>query len=421
MMRMTRLILVFLIMTVLSIPVPASGVDLEVNSDTYLHLFQVDQPVGQDTDHAHLFEYISLEMVKVGNRPELSLHVNGWTRLSLADETGDDTAQSSLSSAYAYYRYNDNRGQVKLGRFLLTEGTSFEAMDGVHLKQSFGRVGFSLFGGSPNSDGASENERGNLLTGTRAFILSPGRFEMGLSYLTEDGDFVGEEREEAGTDLWIRPTRNMEITGQILYNLTTSGLASDDISLLVKPSSNVEVTLGSSGYSYGDLFQAVTNPAFSESLINPDDEVRVLTGRVQWRPVPRFNLFGTVRSTDHKEDDPGDTDRSEIGVNITFPGFVEKIGLQTAVQSGDQPENEYSEIRGFAMLASGSLTFSLDAAAMMYGEQISGEDQGLQVVGSAGWTPSGSLSISGDLRLTESPVFEEDVAVVLRANYLFEN
>ena len=277
--------------------------------------------------------------MKVADRPELSLHVNGWTRQSLADDTGEDTAQSSLSSAYAYYRYNDNRGQVKLGRFLLTEGTSFEALDGVHLKQSFGGVGFSLFGGTPNSDSASENDRGDLLAGTRAFILSPGRFEMGLSYLTEDGDFGGEDREEAGTDLWFRPTGNVEITGQILLNLTTSALASDDISLLVKPSSKLEVTLGSSGCRYGDLFQAVTNPAFSGSLINHDDEVRVLTGRLQWRPLPRFDLFGAVRSTDHKENDPGDTSRSEIGLNISFPGFLEKIGLQTAVQSGDQPEN----------------------------------------------------------------------------------
>jgi len=418
--RMIWLILVFISMAALSLPLPVAGMDLELRSDTYLHLYQVDQPLGQDTDYAALFEYISLEVVKAGH-PGVSLHMNGWTRFNLADETGGDTTDNDLSAAYACYRYDDNRGQVKLGRFLLAEGTSFEALDGVHFKQSFGKIGISLFGGSPNSDGFSESKRGDLLTGTRTFILSPGRFEMGLSYLAENGNFDGEEREEAGTDIWFRPMKTLEITGQALYNLTTSGLAFEDISLLVKPASNVEVTLGSSGYTYGDLFQAVTNPAFSGTLINPDDEVRMLTGKVQWRPVRSFGLFGAFKSTDHKESDPGNTDRSEIGLDISFPGLIERIGLRTAVQTGDQPENEFSELRSFAMLSAGPLNFSLDAMVMMYGEKISGEDQTIQVVGSAGWTATNTLSVSGDLRLTKSPVLEEDISVVFRANYLFEN
>jgi hypothetical protein len=395
--------------------------DMELSSDTYLHLYTVDQPFDQDEDRAFLFEYISLDMVKIGKYPGLSLHVSGWASLDVADEAEGDTDTGSLSGAYAYYRYNDNHGQAKLGRFLLSEGTCFEALDGVHVKQSFGRGGLSLFGGSPNPDGTSSGERGNLLTGARVFFLSPGMFEVGLNFLTEDGDFRGEEREEAGTDLWFRPTESLEFTGQVLYNLTTSGLAFDDFSLLLKPSSRVQVTLGSSGFRYGDLFQAVTNPAFSESLVNPEDEVRVVSGRIQWSPAPRMDLYGAVRSTDHREDDPGDTDRSEIGVNISFPGLIEKVGVQTAFQSGERIENEYSEIRGFVMLASGSLTFSVDAMALAYGEEISGEDKGLQVVGSAGWSPAGPVAISGDLRFTQSPVFEEDLAVVLRANYLFEN
>lgn len=419
-MRMTQLIVVLVTTATLSVPSTVVGTDLELRSETYLGFYQVDQPIGQDTDHATLYEYISLDAVKVGH-PGISLHLNGWARFSLADETGGDGTDNSLSSAHAYYRYYDDRGQIRLGRFLLTEGTSFEALDGIHLRQSFGRIGLSIFGGSPNSDGGSERDRGDLLTGARTFLLSPGRFEVGLNYLSEDGDFGGEEREEAGADLWYRPAETLEVTGRFLYNLTTSDLASNDLSLFVKLTSNMDMVVGTSGYRYVDLFQTVTNPAFAGTPVNLDDEVRVLTGKIQWHPVSRLNFFGSLTSTDHKEDDPGDIDRSEMGLDITFPTFLEKIGLRTAIQTGDRTENEFSEIRGYAIMSAGSLRFSLDALTMMYEEEISGEDQTIQVVGSAGWKSADSLDVSGDLRFTKSPVFDEDFTVVLRASYAFEN
>ena len=420
MVRRMRLVLVLVLMATLVIPLTVVGMDLDLRSETYLHLYQVDQPIGQDTDHASLYEYISLDVPEAGH-PGISLSLNGWTRLSLADETSGHMTDSNLSSAHAYYRYNEDRGQIRLGRFLLIEGTSLEALDGVHLRQSFGRVGLSIFGGSPNSDSGSKGDRGDLLAGARYFFLSPGKFEVGLNYLTEDGDYRGEEREETGTDLWVRPSENLEVTGRALYNLTTSKLASDHLSLLLKPSGKTEVILISSGYRYEDLFQATTNAAFSGTIMDPDDEVRILTGKVQWHPVNRLGLFGKLTSTDHREDDPGDTNRSEIGLDILPKGLFEKIGLRTAIQTGDQPGNEFSEFRGFAMLTTGSMRFSLDAMTIMYTEEIDGEDQTVQVVGSAGWSSADNLSISGDLRFTKSPIFEEDIAVILRARYGFEN
>jgi hypothetical protein len=405
-------------MLTLLIPLTVVGMDLDLRSETYLHLYQLDRPIGQDTDHALFYEYLSLDVLEAGH-PGVSLHISGWARFSLADEAGGEVSDNNLNSGHVYYRYNDDRGQIRLGRFFLTEGTSLEALDGILLKQSLGRIGFSLFGGSPNSDSGSEDIRGDLLLGARTFFLSAGRFEVGLNYLTEDGDYGGKEREEAGADLWIHPIEHLEVTGRALYNMTTSRLASDHFSLVIKLTGNSEVILGSSGYRYEDLFQVTTNSAFSGTLINPDDEVRVFTGKVQWHPTNRLDLTGSVTSTDHQEDDPGDTYRSEIGLDISSKHPLEKIGLRTAIQTGDQPENEYSEFRGFAMLSTGSMDFSLDAMTIMYKQEIDGESQTIQVVGSAGWAPADTLSVSGDLRLTKSPVFEDDIAVVLRARYGF--
>lgn len=304
---------------------------------------------------------------------------------------------------------------------LLTEGTTLEALDGLHYRQSLVNIGFSLFGGNPNEGGGPEDSRGDTLAGARGFFISPGKMEIGLNYLREDGDFGGDEREEAGTDLWLKPTDSLEITGHALYNISTSGLASDDLSLMLSLSSSLGIIIASEGYSYENLFQTVTNPAFLSSNINPADEVRIMKGEINWSPVGRLEVHGAFRNTDHKEADPGDSTRTEIGLDLDTKTLLDKIGLRVASQAGDLPENEYSEMRAFCMATMGSVRWSLDALALTYEEKIGGEDQTTQLVGSAGWKLTDKFDLSGDLRMTKSPVYDEDLAIVLRARYDFGN
>ena len=404
-----------LLLTILS-PGLGRGADLDLRSSTYLHLYQVDQPIGPDAQYAPLYEYLSLDLWEVG-RPELSLHLNGWGRLDLGDESGSDTGTGYLSSGHLRYRSASGQGRLSLGRMLVSEGTSLEAIDGLHVWESLGRAGIALFGGRPNSSEASQDLRGDTLVGARTFFLLPGRMEIGLNYLQEDGDFDGEERQEAGTDLWLQPTDSLQVTGRALYNISTSGLASDSIALNFSVTPNLDLTLASAGYSYRDLFQAVTNPAFLSTVLNPDDEVRILRGDIHWNPASGLGVTATVQSTDHSQDDPGDTSRSQLAMEFIKPLIFDRIGVQAADQKGDLTENEYTEWRAYCMASVGNLRLSLDALTMNYTEEIDGEDQTIQVVGSVGMNLFDKVDLSSDVRLTRSPVFDEDVAVFLRARY----
>jgi hypothetical protein len=399
-----------------SLPLPAAGYDLDLRSSTYLHMYQVDQVAGPDTDHAPLYEYLSLDLWEVG-RPELSFHLYGWGRTELGEESGTDSGDGHLSSAQVRYRSSSGNSKIRFGRMFLTEGTTLDALDGLHLKHSLGRTGFSLYGGKPNESDESKDARGDVLAGARAYYIFPGKMEIGLNYLHEDGDFGGDEREETGTDLWFKPTASMEITGHALFNLSTEGIASDDLSLRLSLSPNVEVTLASEGYTYENLFQTVTNPAFLSSNINPADEVRIMKGEFSWKPFDKLDVHGALKNTDHKETDPGDNTRTEIGLDLDTTAFLDRVGIRLATQTGDLPENEYSEMRAYCMATTGSFRWSLDALALIYEEKIGGEDQTTQVVGSAGWKMSDKLDLSGDIRMTKSPIFDEDLAVVLRARY----
>jgi hypothetical protein len=411
----TLIILAFLMV---SWPMSAAGYDLDLQSSTYLHLYQEDQISGPDADYSPLYEYLSLDLWEVG-RPELSFHLYGWGRTDLGDESSSDTGDGHISSAQVRYRANNGDWQIRVGRMLLTEGTTLEALDGLHYRQSLVNIGFSLFGGNPNEGDGSEDSRGDTLAGARGFFISPGKMEIGLNYLREDGDFSGDEREETGTDLWLKPTDSLEITGHALYNLSTSGIASEDLSLMFSLSSNLDVLIASEGYIYHNLFQTTTNPAFLSSNINPADEVRIIKGEISWSPASRLGVHGALKNTNHKEADPGDNTRAEIGVDLDTPAFLDQIGIRLASQAGDLPENEYREMRAYCMASTGTVRWSLDALALMYEEKISGEDQTIQFVGSAGWKLTDKLDLSGDLRITRSPVYDEDLAVVLRARYDF--
>jgi hypothetical protein len=292
-----------------------------------------------------------------------------------------------------------------------------EAVDGFYFKESFTGFGVTLFGGTPNGDEDAQFDRGDTLAGTRAWIAVPGYVEAGLNFLYEDGDYEGDKRQEAGLDLWLQPTDAIFLMGKALYNLSASDFASGDLNLFFQPTGNLDMSLTASTYSYQNLFQAATNPAFSDSALDPDDEVTAFTGYAQWRPLNLLTLLGSVKKVDHKLEDPGDILRTEAGIDLALDGKLKVAGLRIAGQSGDLPENGYSDLRGFATLALGRLSLALDNLVTTYEVPIDGEDQALQFTGSVGWKISELFKVSGSLRLTRSPVYEEDVAGVIRLDY----
>ena len=135
--------------------------------------------------------------------------------------------------------------------------------------------------------------------------------------------------------------------------------------------------------------------------------------------VGQLKVHGAFKNTDHKEADPGNSTRTEIGLDLDTKTLLDRIGIRVAGQTGDLPENEYREMRAYCMATTGAVRWSLDALALTYEEEISGEDLTTQFVGSAGWKLTDNLDLSGDLRITRSPVYDEDLAVFLRARYDF--
>lgn len=399
---------------------PVLAAEYDLSSRTYLYLYERDQAVGDTLRYAPLYEYLSLDVWEVG-RPDLSFHFYGWGRLDLGEETRGGSTNGSLSSAYFQYLHPKGNSQAKVGRFFLTEGTTSEALDGLFVK-GVTRSGFgaALYGGAPVENSITTlSSGGDSLFGGRVFYVYPGVAEIGLGYLFEDGDFLGENREEVGGDLWLRFARALDLTGKAVYNVVTEDIASHRLALRLVPVRSIDLQVGTEGYKYKDLFQGVLNPAFLPPAVNPDDEVQNLFADLDWQASGVLAVQAGIKSIHHLETDPGDALRGEAGFRFNLKGAIDLVGLSAAVQTADQKSNEYQQFRGWLMGSVNRWKFSLDGLTWFYEETSGGEDTTVQVVGSAGYRFSPAFGLSGDLRYTQSPQFKEDVALLLRADLKF--
>ena len=394
-------------------PSQAVSAEYELESSTLLHIYENDTLPGENR-FASLYEYLDLSVYGLGSH-DLSFFLYGWGRLDLADDPGSNS-NGNLSSAYLQYDIPNQRGRLRAGRFSLTEGTTLEVIDGIaHKNYLPGGFGATFYGGSPVEE--EDLNGGSGIYGGRGFYQMPGTLEVGLSYLFEKGDFLGEDRQEAGGDLWYGPAESFDLTGKVIYNLATEGLASASVSARLSPSPSIDLEVGTRNYSYGDLFQAALNPAFSASTLNPADEVNTVFVVLDWKLASPLSACFTMENINHELSDPGNSSRSEVALTFIPGSLFERVGVSAAVVSGDLSENEYSEIRGYATKKYASTIFSIDALTQKYEEKISGEDMTVQLIGSAGWSMTDSMKLSGDLRYTRSPRFDNDLAVILRVNY----
>jgi outer membrane protein OmpA-like peptidoglycan-associated protein len=404
--------LLFLLSAVL--PAPCRAAEINLSSQTYLLYFERDVAGGDDLQFAPLYEYLSGSARELGGMP-LSFHFYGWGRIDLADDTDDDGTGGDLASAYLQYLHPTGNAEMRLGRFFLTEGTAAEIMDGVFLK---GRTplgfGLSVFGGVPVERTITSTDTGDSIYGGRLFFSRAGFAEIGATYLVENGDFQGDDREMIGGDLWVSPGIPVELTGRAFYNVSTSSMAQQRYVLRLVPISRLDLALGYEEYKYKDLFQTALHSAFLSPAIDNTDEVQVLFAIVDFQIAEGLTVEAVGKSIEHDVSDPGDATRGELGVRYVYNDRKDVGGLSVAIVSADRDENEYQEYRAFATYSPGRWRFSLDALTHRYKEEISGIDDAYHVVGSAGVQVLPYLKVSGDVTYTRSPRFSKDYVGLLR-------
>ena len=399
------------------LPSPCQAADITLSSRSYLLAYQRDVTGGDDKNYVPVYEYLSADASNLGDKP-ISFHFYGWGRVDLADDTNDDNGYNGdLGSAYFQYLHPTGNAEMRLGRFFFTEGTAAEIMDGIFLKtQTPVGFGISVFGGVPVERSITSTHTGDSIYGGRLFFARSGFTEIGVTYLMEEGDFQGDDREMVGGDLWVQPFKGVELMGRTSYNISTSALAQQRYVLRLTSISRLDVAAGYEEYKYKDLFQTALTSAFLPPSIDPDDEAQIAFATVDISVATGWTIEGVVKAIQHDASDPGDATRVEAGVRHAYNDNKDLCGLSAAIVSADQAENEYQEYRIFGTYSLDVWRFTLDALTQRYKEEISGIKDAYQVVGTAGWQVLPYLKLSGDVTYTRSPRFTEDYAGLVRAS-----
>ncbi|NCO58137.1 MAG: hypothetical protein GW783_01345 [Deltaproteobacteria bacterium] len=178
--------------------VPAQAVEVS-GSLTTLAYSQQRFDVEGDADQLPLFEFLALDVRDLGPAP-LSLHLDGFTKLDLREQTRGHDLQGELT--YAYLQWHDRTTGVDLraGRHFVRQGVASEYLDGASVDWLSGQgVGVELFAGQ-QVDGDFGGNTGDVEGGGRLY-LRRGHYEVGLSGMeARDNDQPGFAR--YGLDGW---------------------------------------------------------------------------------------------------------------------------------------------------------------------------------------------------------------------------
>lgn len=406
----------------------AAAADLSLVSRSYLLVQERDDGTGGKDRFTPFYEYVSGEAAGLGGTP-VSFHFQGWGRLG-EQELVDGSVAGDLGAAYLEYRHPTGNAEARLGRFFLVEGGAAEVIDGAHARGTFGPgIGLAAFAGKPVELTIGGVGTGRSIYGGRASFARAGIVEAGLTYLAEQGDFPKndgsvDDREIVGGDLWALPLPTIELTGLMLYNLSTEGFARQRYAVRMAPFGGVDLSVGYEYYGYQDLFHPALNPAFRTTVAGFDnnDKVRVLFAMVDWELVEGLTLEGAARDIRHDKDDPGNAVRGEIGARYAIPQAKVLVGISVAGVTADRNEDEYGEFRAFVTATPADWRLSLDALTQRYNSEFSdavGRKDAWQVVGAAGRQLLPNLHVAGDLTYTNSPRLHEDYAGLVRLTYTF--
>ncbi|HEU0265579.1 MAG TPA: hypothetical protein VFR01_07640, partial [Geobacterales bacterium] len=225
----------------LLLPTLATGAELTMRGDTIIRFEEQSAPGMADQTLIPATQFLALDARSLGDG-NLSLHLYGWGRVDLADQSrADGDTDGDLGYAYLQYRAPKGDAEMKLGRLWVYEGVASEKVDGIFLRSDLaGGFTASFFGGAPVEPDHQENV-GDYVVGGRLGFRTAGMLELGVSGLHENGVVTGPssdlktDRQLVGGDVWFAPVRFLEVTGHTHYNIVTDGVAEHSYLLSIKP------------------------------------------------------------------------------------------------------------------------------------------------------------------------------------------
>jgi len=408
------ILLLFLSLTSLA------GAETALSGTTLVRIEQRSAPGFDKQNIVPATQYLSLESSGIGD-PNLSLHLNGWGRVDLADKSTTKDSDGALNYGYLRYLFPQANAEVKAGRFFVFEGVSTENIDGLFLKTGLAH-GFAIaaFGGAPVHPDSSVDNRGDYITGGRLSYSALSMLEIGVSTVYENGGMVSgpisklrDARQLVGGDLWLKPHAVADLKGRISYDTINEGIAEQSWLLALKTGSNGMLALDYSQYEFKELFAASS----IRSLFNPDTPGGQKTAGISYtfQAAKPLELTAAYRNTD--QDEIGSADR--FGLQGRLNLFEDKglAGLSYFRVNAPSGINSFHEARAYLLYTAARYSASVDGIVDIYDDSINGQKNGFEIQTSAGYQLIPGLNLSCDLSYSQNPSYDEELKGLVRLSF----
>jgi hypothetical protein len=291
-------------------PVRALAVDVKTQASTQ-YLWYNDP--FQDKTQGDLLQYVKLSATKIDAAGRFS--TVGYGRVSKqfgssgeTDRGDSDDVLGRIYFLYMNYAIPEDRGDVRLGRQMVSVGAGTGTIDGVRVDvRNYGPVAISLFGGYDVrfAETSDRTKPGNYLAGASA----GGSFFKGnnveVSYLRkyDESDII---REMAGVRLEQTLFGKIKGYADLRYDMVHQSYAEFLAGIQAVPSSDRMLTFTAEYYSSYPTFDADTiYTAFAVT------RYREALGRADWIVNPAWTVYGSYTRADY---DGPTADVGTIGV-----------------------------------------------------------------------------------------------------------
>ncbi len=369
-------------------------------------------------------EYLRLSLVntdKDGNA--ISLHIGSWGRVDFGDKSfRDRNVDGDLQYGYLSYQGAKNNFVINAGRQFVTEGVAAQRLDGAYVRSDFA-AGFAAaaYVGSPVVT-EPNIKADNLVFGGRVTQSNEKYYTLGVSALKSYADSA-RYREEEGLDIWVRPIKQIDLTGRSSYNSITGGWMEHAYALSYTPLDSLKLNVDMSNINYHDFFYKVTTSALVfnplTNGIDPNEKVLTFGGSAAYSINSEFTLVGDYKH--YKYDVAKSANYFGGKLTYTKPDAY-MAGASVHRMDGSIDRLQYSEFRLFASKKMGKLDLTLDVIDLYYdnSRNMYSQHNAITVLTASSYEINESLKIGANVEYSKNPFFNNEVKGLLKLTYLFE-
>lgn len=414
---------------VLLMPSTLIAAEVSVDSDTIVRIEKRDVTGGSSENLMPATQFLGLDAKKLwdGN---LSLHMYGWGRADMGDESYDNSKTAgNLTYGYLLYRFDKDAADIRAGRFFVREGIVNEQVDGLSARARL-PYGFAIsaFGGATvhvhDLYGEDTDGKGDSIFGGRLSYKYMKFLELGVSTVYESDaptlDYhVNGSNRKVGVDIWLSPIRSMELVGHSSYNTETDEIAEHRYMLNLRPIADLTI---SGQYNYQkekSLFYSWA--MFSGAAVPSGDETTNIGVAATFILTKSAELS---LDYNHYDREVGSADRYGGDLKLSFLSNTIKGGLgyhyldagQEFAISGTT-SGSYQNLRAYIMHDTKGYFAAIEGIGYFFKEKINEEDNAIQASMSLGYHLTPALALSGDISYGQNPDFNDETKGLIRLTY----